>query len=71
MALDRRKVTMKSISLAPDGSTELHQVEDYVDVEHIDAYVADAQQRWQVVVVGDETDHGPAGPDGPYTPPTL
>lgn len=40
---------------------------DYVPVEHVDAYVADAKTRgWAVVeVVGDSHDAGPAGDDGP------
>jgi hypothetical protein len=67
MALDRRKVTMKSIGLAPDGTTLLHEAIDYVDLEHLDAYVEDAKTRWQSVTVGDKTDHGPGGKDGKYT----
>lgn len=65
-SLDRRKVTMRSTGLAPDGTQLLHEAIDYVDLEHLDAYVADAKTRWQAVVVGDETDHGPAGAKGEY-----
>jgi len=36
---------------------------DYVPDEILDAYVADAQTRWDTVEIGDE-DYGPAGPDG-------
>lgn len=66
-SLDRRKITMKSKGLAPDGITDLlYEASDYVDIEHIDAYVADARRRWQAVIVGDEIDHGPGGEDGEY-----
>lgn len=65
-ALDRRKVTMKSVGLAVNGETQIHEAVDYVDIEHLEVYVADAKTRWQSVVVGDETDHGPGGEDGHY-----
>lgn len=65
-SIDRRKVTMKSVALSPDGSLQVHEATDYVDVEHIEAYVADAKTRWQSVVVGDEPDHGPGGAKGHY-----
>lgn len=64
--VDRRKITMTSISAGPNGSVLTHEATDYVDVEHIDEYVADAQTRWQSVTVGDEPDDGPAGPEGAY-----
>lgn len=66
-SLDRRKVTMVSLAANPDGSVNRHEATDYVDIEHIDAYVADAKTRWQAVTVSDEIDHGPAGEDGDYT----
>lgn len=66
-ALDRYKVTMKSVSLTDDGTLLEQAAEDYVDVEHLDAYVEDARTRWQSVVVGDVVDHGPAGAHGHYT----
>ena len=36
---------------------------DYVPDEILDAYVADAQTRWDTVEIGDE-DNGPGGADG-------
>jgi hypothetical protein len=65
-SLDRRKVTMRAVGLSPDGDLQLHEATDYVDLEHLDAYVADARTRWQSVIVGEETDHGPGGEDGHY-----
>lgn len=61
----KRRVTMRSITLAPDGETQLtHQAVDYVRPDHLDAYVADARTRWQAVEVSDEPDAGPGGYDG-------
>ena len=66
--ITKRKVTMRGITstLLPGGKihTLEHQAVDYVPVEMLDAYVADAQTRWQLVEVGDEPDAGPAGYDG-------
>lgn len=64
--IDRRKVVMVSVSAGPDGVVNRHEVTDYVAVDHIEDYVADAKTRWQSVTVGDETDHGPGGADGDY-----
>lgn len=66
MALTRYKVTMLSISAAPDGGIFRHEATDYVDTDHLDVYVADARSRWQSVVVSDQPDDGPGGPDGAY-----
>lgn len=44
-----------------------HEASDHVDVNHIDAYVADAKTRWRSVEVGTEVDHGPGGADGAYS----
>lgn len=42
-----------------------HEFHDYVPVELVDAYVADAKTRWQYVeVVSDDHDAGPAGDKG-------
>lgn len=71
MALERRKITMRSVTLAPDGTILNLEATDYVDLAHIDAYVTDAQTRWQSVVVGTEPDDGPGGPDGAYTDPLI
>jgi hypothetical protein len=65
MALDRRRVTMTN-AVATANGVEIHQAEDFVDITHIDAYVADAKTRWQAVTVGDEPDDGPAGAAGSY-----
>lgn len=61
----KRRVTMKSITLSPDGSTTLeHTATDYVRPDHLDAYVADARTKWQSVEVSEEPDAGPAGYEG-------
>jgi len=70
--LDRRKVTLTNYAFAgndEDGQPlfQKHEATDYVAVEHIDDYVADAKTRWASVVVGDETDHGPDGAKGRYS----
>lgn len=60
--ITKRRVTMKSIVLSPDGNVSLvHEATDYVRPDHLDAYVADARQRWQSVVVSEEPDAGPGG----------
>lgn len=70
--LDRRKVTLTNYVFTGNGEDgqplfQKHEATDHVDVDHIDAYVADAKKRWASVVVGDETDHGPDGAKGAYT----
>jgi hypothetical protein len=67
--VDKRRVTMTSFEPAgvdTDGQPRWHKHEavDYVRPDFLDAYVADAQTRWQNVVVSDEPDAGPAGYDG-------
>lgn len=62
--VEKRKVTMTSVFLLPDGKTGKHEATDYVPVDMLDAYVADAQTRWQHVEVGKKNDHGPGGPKG-------
>jgi hypothetical protein len=62
--IDKRKVTMRSVRLLPDGSTATEEATDYVRPDHLDVYVADAQTRWQLVQVSDEPDAGPGGYDG-------
>lgn len=71
MALDRRKITMRSVSLAPNGDVLTHEATDYVDVDHIEDYVKLAQDAWQVVLIGDEIDHGPGGEEGEYIVPAA
>ena len=59
----KRRVTMTSLFATPSGPAK-HEAVDYVLPEYLDAYVADAQTRWQVVLVSDELDAGPGGFDG-------
>lgn len=61
----KRRVTMRSVVARPDGGTDTHECVDYLRPDLLDAYVADAKTRWQVVTVSDEPDAGPAGYDGP------
>lgn len=60
----KRAVTMRSTSLGPDGVTLELEAVDYVRPDHLDAYVADAQTRWQSVTVSEEPDAGPGGYEG-------
>lgn len=63
--ITKRKVTMRSVTLAADGESLLeHKAEDYVRPDHLDAYVADARTKWQSVEVSEEPDAGPGGYDG-------
>jgi hypothetical protein len=67
-SLDRRKVIMVNYTANPvTGLPEKHEAIDYVAVEHLESYIADAKTRWQAVGVGSETDHGPGGEDGAYS----
>lgn len=65
----KHRVTMTSHSVAgldENGYpiTIKHEAVDYVGVDILDAYVADAQTRWQSVAVSDVPDYGPGGEDG-------
>lgn len=66
--IDKRRVTMTTYVATMDGDgkpvVETHQATDYVRPDFLDAYVADAQTRWQHVEVSEEPDAGPAGYDG-------
>lgn len=67
--IDKRRVTMRSSTLAgvdADGNDVYRVMEavDFVRPDFLDAYVADARTRWQVVEVSDEPDAGPGGYDG-------
>lgn len=62
--IDKRRVTMRSVSLGADGGTYTTEVVDYVRPDFLDAYVTDAQTRWQHVRVSDEPDAGPGGYHG-------
>jgi hypothetical protein len=78
----KRRVTMTSVTatVEPDpdrpGETQIvtrrMQATDFVRPDILDAYVADARTRWQVVEVSDEPDAGPAGYHGAtHVPPQL
>lgn len=58
------RVTMRSVSLAADGSLVERERLDYVPLSVLDAYVADVRPNWQSVVVSEEPDYGPGGEDG-------
>lgn len=61
---DKRKVVMRSLGMAPNGDPLNFEAVDYVPEGILDVYVADAQTRWQSVVVEDGYDAGPGGVDG-------
>jgi hypothetical protein len=66
--MEKRKVTMTSVVALPGGNIATHKAEDYVALEHLDAYMAHARTNgWQLVEAGDEHDPGPGGEDGAYT----
>lgn len=68
----KRRVTMRSISLGPEGEQLETIAKDYVRPDFLEAYVRVAKDRWQHVTVSDEPDAGPAGFDGPtYVPATY
>lgn len=70
--ITKKRVTMKSVSLLPNGGVDERVAVDYVREDFLDAYVADAQTRWQFVQVSDEYDAGPAGYHGQtYVPEAL
>lgn len=58
------RVEMRSVSLAADGTLIEKHATDYVPQSILDAYVADARNKWQAVTVSDEPDFGPGGLDG-------
>lgn len=62
-----RKVVMRSTvkEQRPDGTIleTGHEAIDYVPVEHLDQYTAEARTRWQEVLVEDPSVHN-AGPGG-------
>jgi len=61
--ITKRRVIMTNAIATPDG-IRTHVVTDYVRPDHLDAYVTDAKERWQMVEVSDEPDAGPGGYDG-------
>lgn len=67
--ITKRKVTMMSVTAAgvnDKGKPMVHEqvAVDYVRPDLLDAYVADAQTRWQSVTVSDSPDAGPGGYEG-------
>lgn len=64
----KRRVTMKSVevSLTPEGMEVRREFTavDHVRPDHLDEYVRDAREKWQVVTVSEEPDAGPAGYEG-------
>ena len=62
--IDKRKVTMTSVMLDPNGDLVTHKCEDYVRPDFLDAYLVKARENWQSVEVSDEPDAGPGGYDG-------
>lgn len=66
----KRRVTMRSVSLAANGDTVKVEKVDYVpdDVRGggnvLEAYVAKARELWQFVEVSDDFDAGPGGYHG-------
>lgn len=70
--ITKRRVTMRSARLRPDGHIVTVEAVDYVDAARpgvLEAYVADAYTRWDQVEVSDEPDAGPGGYDGQTTIP--
>jgi hypothetical protein len=65
----KRRVTMTNVTALGDddkGNPRYARqvVTDYVRPDFLDAYVADAKTRWQLVEVSDEPDAGPGGYHG-------
>jgi hypothetical protein len=70
---DKKKITMRSVGLSPDGKTSVnYEALDYVPEAYVEAYVADALIRWQYVEVSEGYDSGPGGDKGQtHIPPHL
>lgn len=63
--IEKRKVVMRSAVLQADGTTANIEATDYVPLDILDDYEADARERWQVVEVDrDKHDPGPGGDKG-------
>lgn len=56
-----KKPTKRKVSMTRTLGTATTTAVDYVPVTILDAYVADARSRWDVVDVG-ALDDGPGGP---------
>lgn len=59
-AVEKRKVVMTNAIAVSADVVHTHVATDYVPVDQLDEYVADAKTRWQLVEVGTEPDSGPA-----------
>lgn len=68
---EKRKVTMQSAILNADGTTAILTAEDFVPLDILDDYMADARTRWQQVTAGNKHDSGPGGDNGPTVRPKL
>ena len=66
----KRRVTGTNVSIksidpeTQEVTFDRHEFTDYVRPDFLDAYLADARTRWQLVTVADEPDAGPAGYHG-------
>lgn len=65
---EKRKVTMRNrvVTQVADGTLDVwHEAIDYVPIEHVDQYAAEARTRWQEVTVDHSAGHdsGPGGDD--------
>lgn len=70
--VEKRKVIMRTLVALPDGTTAETVATDYVPLDILDEYVADARTRWQSVDVPDgKHDPGPAGDKGKTTRPKF
>jgi hypothetical protein len=70
--ITKRRVVMRNfVGFDPNGNALYHEAVDYVKIEHLEAYTADARTRWGFVEVGDEPDAGPSGYHGAYQLPTT
>lgn len=58
-SVEKRKVTMTNAIAVPGDAVHTHVATDYVPVDQLEEYVADARTRWQLVEVGAEADNGP------------
>jgi hypothetical protein len=68
----KRRVTCSSVVALPGGQVSKTVKVDFVRPDHLDAYVTDANQAWQLVEVSDVPDAGPGGWAGQtHVPPHL
>lgn len=62
--ITKRRVTMASVQMGPDGEMQRHEAVDYVTPDFLEEYLTDARTRWQFVEVSEKPDAGPGGYDG-------